>query len=89
MGSELLAADEDEDEDETEAVLAIAKEGAAEVAESAGEARPALCLRDCSSAGLGVVHRTPLAKEGSREAVGSSVDDEGGTPDTVDGAEAV
>ena len=69
----LLAVDEaEEEDDDTEVVLAMAREGAADVAERAGEALPPLCLRDCSRVGLGVVHRTPLAKAGWREAVGSS-----------------
>ena len=70
----LLAVDEvEDDEDETEVVLAMTTEGAAEVADRAGDAMPPLCLRDCSRAGLGVVHRTPLAKAGSSDAVASSV----------------
>lgn len=87
--SVLLAAEEvvEEEEDETEVVLAIVRDGAADAADRAGEAFPPLCLRDWNSAGLGVVQRTPLANDGSREAVGSSMEDVG--PDTVDGADAV
>ena len=84
----LLAVDEVEDEeDETDVVLATATEGTADVADRAGDAVPPLCLRDCSSAGLGVLHRTPLANAGSREAVGSSVEAEEVGADTDDGAD--
>ena len=78
MERELLAAEdvEEEEEDEPDVVLAMACEGAADVEDRAGDAVPPLCLRDCSSAGLGVVHRTPLANAGSNEAVGSSADAE-------------